>query len=103
MAKTYEYLVYRNGSNAANQSRETGWVPIAIVRAASKEAAEATTWGDEKPNVHGCPRLAAEIVESCGNLDVWSNQYTRAVPASRAPLRDLNALYEAAAMVAGNW
>lgn len=92
------YLIYRKGSNAANQPCTFDWVPIAIVEAESREAAEATTWGDEKPNVHGCPTLAAEVVAHCGNLDVWSNQYLKAVPESRAKASDWNAVIEADAM-----
>ncbi len=41
MARTFEYLIYRKGSNSANQSCTFEWVPIAIVRAASREAAAA--------------------------------------------------------------
>lgn len=96
-----QYLVYRKGSNSANQSMTVGWVPIAIVRAKSREAAEATTWGGEKPSVHSCPRVAAEVVAHCGNLDVWSNQYLKAVPESKAPRGDWNAVLEEDAMRGG--
>lgn len=98
MARTFEYLLYRKGSNAANQSMSFGWVPIAIVRTPSREAAEATTWGDERPNVHGCPRVAADVVASGGNLDVWSNQCLMAVPKSKAKIADILAVLEADAM-----
>lgn len=90
-----EYLVYRKGSNSANQSMECGWVPIAIVFASSRDEAERTTWGDEKPNVHGCPTLAAQVIAHCGNLDVWSNQYLKAVPSSKAKAADWNSVLEA--------
>lgn len=90
-----QYLVYRKGSNTANQPMTFDWVPIAIVEAKSRSAAEETTWGDEKPNVHGCPTLAAEVVASCGNIDVWANQHLKAVPESRASKRDWNAVLEA--------
>ena len=88
MRRLTQYLVYRKGSNSANQSCAFDWVPIAIVEAASREQAKATTWGDEKPNVHGCPALAAKVIYSCGNLDVWSNQYLQAVPRSKAKKSD---------------
>lgn len=98
MAKIFEYLVYRSGSNAANQSMTPEGVPIAIVRAGSRAEAEATTWGDCEPSVRHCPTPSAEVVASVGNLDVWANQSLAAVPQSRARASDWNAVLEADAM-----
>ena len=92
------YLVYRKGSNAANQSMTIEWVPIAIVRAASQDEAEATTWGGERPSIHSCPRIAAEVLASCGNLDVWPNQHIKAVLDVEADDEDWNSVLEADAM-----
>ena len=89
-----DYLVYRTGSNAANQPCTFEAVPIAIVRAASRAAACETTWGDVKPCAQCCPTLAAEVIADCGNLDVWPNQTLHAVPESRAKLSDWNAVLE---------
>ena len=96
MARQIEYLVYRKGSNAYNQPGTTGWVPIAIVRAPNYREAKQISWHGQKPTVHGCPSLAAEVLVNCGNLHVCSNQVVRAVPVSRAPKRDLASLREAA-------
>ena len=92
----YKYLVYRKGSNSANQSCEFGWVPIAIVEASSREKAEETSWHGERPTVHGCPSLAATVLVSAGNIDFWSNQYAKAVPLSRASKADIRAVEESA-------
>jgi hypothetical protein len=94
----HHYLIYRKGSNAANQSMTFGWVPIAIVEASSRWNATQTTWGGEEPNVHSCPKVAANVIAHCGNLDVWANQSLKAVPESRAPRGDWNAVLEADAM-----
>ena len=93
-----DYLVYRTGSNAANQPCTFEAVPIAIVRAASRAAACETTWGDVKPCAQCCPTLAAEVIADCGNLDVWPNQTLHAVPASRARVADWNAVMDQDAM-----
>lgn len=93
--KTFEYLVYRVGSNAANQSCTFEPVPIAIVRASSREEAARTSWHGEEISVHGCPSLAAEVIAHCGNLDVWSNQHVYAVPQSKAKSSDWNLVFEA--------
>lgn len=90
-----KYLVYRTGSNAANQPMTLAPVPIAIVQATSPDKACETTWGDERPSIHGCPTLAAEVLHHCGNLEVWANQSLHAVPESRAKLTDWNAVLEA--------
>jgi len=89
-----QYLVYRTGSNAANQSCTFEPVPIAIVEAKSREEACRTEWL-EKISVHGCPKLVGEIVADCGNLDVWSNQHLHAVPQSKARKSDWIAVLEA--------
>lgn len=94
--KTHKYLVYRKGSNSMNQPCTFEWVPIAIVEATSREKAEETSWHGEKPNVHGCPSLAAKVLVSSGNIDFWSNQYAKAVPLSKAPKGDIRTVEEAA-------
>lgn len=91
-----EFLVYRKGSNSMNQPSTFEAIPIAIVEAENADKAAETTWGDEKPNVHGCPSLAAEVLVSCGNLDVWANQHVYAVPKDEAPDEDVDALFEQA-------
>jgi hypothetical protein len=96
--RQFEYLLYRKGSNSANQPMTWDWVPIAIVRAPSRGKAEETTWGDGEPSVYGCPTVAAEVVASCGNLDVWANQSLMAVPQSRARASDWNHVLEVDAM-----
>jgi hypothetical protein len=95
MAKTFEYLVYRIGSNTANQSM-CERAPVAIVRAANRAAATRTKVKAEHPSVYDCPELTpdGELVAHRANLDVWANQRLEAVPASRAPAADLNAVYE---------
>ena len=90
-----KFLVYRNGSNAANQPCTFEDVPIAIVESESAAAAAETTWGDEEPNVHGCPTLAAEVIASCGNVDVWANQHVHAVAEAEADPDDWNHVLEA--------
>jgi len=90
----HEYLLYRTGSNSANQSCTFEPVPIAIVKASSREDAQESTWGDQEPTIHGCPTVAAQVVASCGNLDVWSNQTLHAVPRSKAKKSDWDAVLE---------
>lgn len=97
MARSIEYLVYRVGSNSSNQPCTFEPVPIAIVRASSREAAAATSWHGEEPSVHGCPSLASEVLAHCGNIDVWSNQHVYAVPRSKVRGSDWNAVLEAEA------
>ena len=92
--RTHDYLLYRMGSNTANQPCENDWVPIAIVRAASREEAEATTWGDRNVSAHQCPTVAAEVLVRCSDLNVWANQRLKAVPYSRAPWGDCNTVLE---------
>jgi hypothetical protein len=91
------FLVYREGSNAANQPRCLEAIPIAIVEARDAEEAARTTWGSEKPNVHGCPKLAAKVIASCGNLDVWSNQLVYAEAEGETDQEDWNLVLEIAA------
>lgn len=92
--KTRQYLVYRVGSNAANQSRTLAPKPIAIVEAENRTAAASTSWQGRKPSIDDCPSLAAKIVASGGNLDVWSNQHVYAVPRSAAKMSDWNAVLQ---------
>jgi hypothetical protein len=69
-------------------------VPIAIVEASSRDEAAKTSWHGEKPNVHGCPSLAAKVLLSSGNIDVWANQCVWAVPLSQAPKADVRSVEE---------
>jgi hypothetical protein len=57
-------------------------MPIAIVKAESVEDAVRITSGKNRR----CPKLAAKIVASVGNIDVWPNQQLRALPATKASL-----------------
>lgn len=41
--KTRQYVIYRKGSNAANQPCEFGWLPVFLVEAASVAAAKAAS------------------------------------------------------------
>jgi hypothetical protein len=66
------YLIYRHGSNSANQSM-TPKAAIAIVEAANGEEAK---------------RIASE------NHTVYNNQYLEAVPESKANKSDWNATEE---------
>ena len=74
---TFAYLVYRVGSNAANQSM-THEMPLAIVDAPNREA-------------------ACQAVQDSGEFTVYANQHLKAVPLSKAKkvdweyLRDLDA------------
>ena len=94
----HRYLVYRKGSNSVNQPRTFDAVAIAIVEAKSRLEAERTSWHGEKPNIHGCPTLAAKVLASCGDLRVFPNQAVWAIPASKAPNRDWNAVLETDAL-----
>jgi hypothetical protein len=94
--KTHKYLVYRKGSNSMNQPCEFDWIPIAIVAANSREQAEQTSWHGEKPNINGCPSLASTVIVGIGNYDFWANQDAKAVPISRAPKTDIQAVKEGA-------
>lgn len=87
------FLVYRKGSNSMNQPMTNGWTPIAIVEADNEGEAASTTWGDEKPNIHGCPHLAAKVIYG-GNTDVWSNQCVYAVPENEAKEHDWNVVLD---------
>jgi hypothetical protein len=80
--KLGQYLIYRKGANRVNQS-QSGWVPIAIVEAKSTENAVRTT----SSGYSRCPKLAAKIVASAGNIDVWPHQQLRALPAKKASLQ----------------
>jgi hypothetical protein len=79
--KLGQYLIYRKGANRVNQS-QSGWVPIAIVEAESTGNAVRTTSRGYRP----CPKLAAKIVATAGNIDVWPHQQLRALPAKKASL-----------------
>ena len=88
--RTHEYLIYRHGSNSANQSC-CDCAPVAIVTAASREEA-CRTETPESPTVHDSAWLAADP-----SVDCWHNQYFSAVPRSRASARDWNAVLDAEA------
>ena len=85
--KTRDYLVYRHGSNAANQSL-CDCAPVAIVTATSREEA-CRTDAPEQPTVRDSAWLAADPSVTC-----WINQYFSAVPVSRARSADVRAVEE---------
>lgn len=70
----FDYLVYRKGSNAANQPMEFGWVPVFCCEA--KNRAEAV-------------KLAEEAGVTC-----YANQILEARPASRCPKSDRLSAWE---------
>jgi hypothetical protein len=76
---TREYLVYRHGSNAANQHL-CNKMPVAIVTAVSREKA-CRTETLENPGVYDSAWLAADSSVSC-----WANQYFSATPRQRSRL-----------------
>jgi hypothetical protein len=81
------YLVYRNGSNSANQSM-CDQMPVAIVEAPSRAAACATVRHDgARLDVHAPSYLALDESVEC-----WANQHFTAVPRSRAKASDWNAI-----------
>ena len=84
--KTREYLVYRHGSNAANQHL-CNKMPVAIVAAVSREEA-CRTESPENPGVYDSAWLAADSSVSC-----WANQRFSAIPRSRASVRDWNSVW----------
>ena len=82
--RTHEYLIYRHGSNSANQSC-CDCAPVAIVTAASREEACRT----ETLTAQTPARLVLDPTVS-----VWSNQHLSAVPRSRASAVDWNSALE---------
>ena len=75
------YLVYRHGSNAANQSmRDTA--PVAIVEAKSANEACAVE-SDPKPTIHSSAWLALN-----SDVTLYANQRVSAVPLSKARKAD---------------
>lgn len=88
-ARTTQYLIYRHGANAANQSLSERR-PVAIVEAPSRAAATATVRFD-------CARLDA-YAPSClalaQHVDCWANQRFSAVPRSKASRADWNSVAE---------
>jgi hypothetical protein len=91
------YLLYRRGSNALNQPLEFDWVPVAIVRAASKARAERLSWHGEAPSIHSAPTPEAQIVENSGDVRFFADQYAKAVCQADACRADWLAVLEAAA------
>lgn len=73
--KMTNYLIYRHGSNGANQSM-CNKMPVAIVTAESKQAAK--------------DAVALERPE----ITVYANQFLSAIPESTAPVGDWNAQLE---------
>jgi len=70
-----DYIIYRKGSNAANQPCEFGWVPVYSCEAISRTVAvEIATWA---------------------GVTCYSNQRMEARPASRCSKTDLNNAFEA--------
>ena len=81
------YLVYRHGSNSANQSL-CDCAPVAIVTAISREEA-CRTESPDQPTVHDAAWLAADPSVTC-----WHNQYFSATPVSRARSADVRVVEE---------
>jgi hypothetical protein len=73
-----DYLIYRHGSNSANQSLSDK-EPVAIVEAPSRTAAIETE-GDEHVR-----RLALDP-----SVSVYANQWLEAVPKSKVRVTDWN-------------
>lgn len=72
--KLTTYVIYRKGSNKANQPCEFGWVPVYSVEAASRDEAE---------------KAALEAGVTC-----YANQVLDARPASRCSQSDCTAAWE---------
>ena len=70
--KTTEYVIYRHGSNAANQSM-TRTMPIGIYSGAGKTAVE---------------RMQDAYDKASGEHTVYNNQWLEAVPAARVSAED---------------
>jgi hypothetical protein len=81
------YLIYRNGANSANQPM-CDQMPVAIVEAASRDAACAT----DRHDANGPCYLSLDESVTC-----WRDQHFTAVPWSRAKACDWNAVVESAA------
>lgn len=73
--KNFNYLIYRTGSNAANQPMTFEPVPIAIVQAPNRDAA--------CEHVE-CERKDCAFVAQSINTTVYANQHLHAVPRSKA-------------------
>lgn len=69
------YLIYRKGSNAANQPLEFGWVPVFCCEATDRDA-------------------AVLRAESAG-VTCYANQRLEARPASRCSKADCQSAWEA--------
>jgi hypothetical protein len=105
--KTYEYLIVRHGSNAANQSM-CQRLPVAIVRAAS--AAQAKSFAEATGSEHATKEqysaavaavvASAEwsdgygILPSAPSIRLYANQYLEAIPRSRARVSEWNQVCE---------
>jgi hypothetical protein len=88
-AKLTSYLIYRHGSNTANQSM-CNRAPVAIVEATSRDEATRTVRHDgAKLDFHAPSYLALDE-----SVDCWANQHFTAVPQSRAKAIDWNAVAE---------
>lgn len=72
MSRTFTYVVYRNGSNGANQSEHR--LAVGFYDAPNRDAA--------------CEAALAD------GITCYNNQYLDAVPASKAPASDIRDLCE---------
>jgi hypothetical protein len=83
-----QYLVYRHGSNAANQPMRDR-APVAIVEARTRDDATACAYSVDDPRIadHAYCILARHV-------SVWANQRLSAVPVSRAPKADVREVQE---------
>jgi hypothetical protein len=88
--KMVKYLIYRHGSNAANQGM-TDTMPVAIVEAKSREEALETVRHDPpgKMDPYAPSYLALDE-----DVEVWANQTLSARPLSRAKKSDVSAVRE---------
>ena len=77
MSRRVDYLIYRHGSNAFNQSM-TQAMAVAIV--------------NDAPNETEARRFAGESIPAAS---CYNNQHLEAVPVSRAKRVDVNAVCEA--------
>lgn len=81
-----DYLIYRRGSNAANQPSEFGWIPVSSVTAANREAAVAAALADGV-TCYANQKLIAKPASQCSRAD-----YFAAVEADESRRLDAEAL-----------
>lgn len=85
--KTHMYLVYRHGSNSANQHLRNK-MPVAIIDASSRAQA-CETERPENPTIADSSWLRLDK-----SVDCWANQSFSAVPVSKAPVADVREVEE---------